>query len=162
MQELSEAAIRSSFGGCSVGERKRIRIPDLASVRWENIDFLSWMDRSDRQLGFLAVEENGRLYGLVLRMAQPGGSSIRQSMCNLCRTIHSMGGVSLFTTPKWGDAGKRGDTVGEYICADLECSAYLRGLKHSGHVQIPTSKTLDGRIEELRVRVATFLERATN
>jgi len=34
--------------------------------------------------------------------------------------------VSLFVAPKAGEAGKRGNTVGTYLCADLACSTLIR------------------------------------
>lgn len=162
MQALSENEIRQSFRGCSLGERKRLRIPALEEVAWQNHDFFSWIDRSDVGTGYLVYQLGGQSYGLALSAAKAGGSSIRQSMCNFCRTIHSMGGVALFTTARWDEAGRRGDTVGEYICADLACYAYVKGLKHTGHVQILTSKSVEERIADLRENVATFVQRATN
>ncbi|WP_433155109.1 FBP domain-containing protein [Actinomadura nitritigenes] len=30
-----------------------------------------------------------------------------------------------------GDAGKQGNTVGRYLCADLACSLYVRGMKQT-------------------------------
>jgi hypothetical protein len=162
VRALLENEVRQSFQGCSLGERKRLRIAALDGVAWENLDYFSWIDRSDSETGYMVYQQDGQSYGLVLSAAKAGKSSIRQSMCNFCRTIHSVGGVALFTTARWDEAGKRGDTVGEYICADLACSAYIRGLRNSGHVQIPTSKSVDQRVEELLENVATFVQRATN
>lgn len=36
-------------------------------------------------------------------------------------------GVSLMTARKAGAAGREGDSVGIYVCADLACSLYVRG-----------------------------------
>jgi hypothetical protein len=47
-------------------------------------------------------------------------------MCLLCQTTHSGGDVTLFTARRAGQAGRNGNTVGQYICADLRCSQRIR------------------------------------
>jgi hypothetical protein len=50
-------------------------------------------------------------------------------MCSLCLTTHPGSGTSLMTARKTGAAGREGNSVGVYICADLACSLYVRGKK---------------------------------
>jgi len=161
MKTLSESEIRASFGGCTSGERKRLRIPDFAEVDWDSLDFLSWISRSNAQTGYLvSTDDDGRITGLVLHATTPGNSPTKQSMCSLCRTVHSLGGVTLFSTTKWSEAGRHGDTVGDYICTDLSCSAYVRGLKQTGRTQMPVTLTVNEKIAELQLYTALFVERA--
>jgi hypothetical protein len=47
-------------------------------------------------------------------------------MCLLCQTTQPGDGVSLFTARRAGEAGRNGNTVGTYICADLACSHRVR------------------------------------
>ena len=47
-------------------------------------------------------------------------------MCLLCQTAQGGDSVSLFTARRTGKAGRIGNTVGTYICADLGCSARVR------------------------------------
>jgi len=160
MQVVAETDIRASFRACSAGERKRMRLPNLSEVEWENLDFLSWIDRSDPKTGYIvAMLADEREVGLVLRMVKATKSVARQSMCNWCRTIHPMGGVALFSTLRWNEQGKLGGTIGDYICADLACSAYVRRLKRSDQVQLPTMKSIEERIRDLNDHVELFINR---
>jgi hypothetical protein len=47
-------------------------------------------------------------------------------MCLLCQTPRSGDAVSLFTARRAGAAGRNGDTVGTYVCADLGCAHRVR------------------------------------
>jgi hypothetical protein len=47
-------------------------------------------------------------------------------MCLLCRTTHSGGDVTFFTARRAGQAGRNGNTGGQYMCADLRCSKRIR------------------------------------
>jgi hypothetical protein len=53
-------------------------------------------------------------------------------MCSLCLTTHTSGGVALMTARRTGEAGRQGNTVGQYLCTDLACSLYTRGKKQPG------------------------------
>lgn len=161
MQALSESTMRATFGGCSAGERKRLKLPELKAAPWHELDFFAWLDRSNAHTGYLVgLDSSDVARGLVLRAVGHTGGSLKQSMCSLCRTLHLANGVALFSTPKWGEAGKRGDAVGDYICADLACSAYVRRLKRPDVVQMPTLESEEARIIGLRNRVAALIERA--
>ena len=84
-------------------------------------------------------------------------SARRSVMCLLCRSTHPGDAVSLFTARRAGEAGRNGDTVGTYVCADLGCAARAR-------TEIPPwlhdrDPLLVGeeRVAELRGRVGEFL-----
>ena len=55
-------------------------------------------------------------------------------------------------------AGRSGNTVGTYMCADLACSLYIRGLKE---LDVPQGETAtpEVRAERLTTRLHTFVER---
>jgi hypothetical protein len=78
------------------------------------------------------AEYHGELVGLNLRVpTNVRRSLVKTTVCSLCLTAHSGSGVSLFAAAKAGAAGRQGNTVGTYICADLACSLYVRGKKVS-------------------------------
>ena len=56
---------------------------------------------------------------LAVRAADSRMSSGTAVMCLLCQTGQSGDAVSLFTARRTGEAGRNGNTVGTYICADL-------------------------------------------
>ncbi|MFC4372574.1 FBP domain-containing protein [Nocardia halotolerans] len=127
MEPITERDIRSSFVNCSKGDAKRLSVPrDLGKRHWEDLDFLGWTDPSCAGRCYIAVPRDGELLGIALRHEAGSG---KPQMCALCLTTHSGGGVALMTAKKAGESGRRGNTVGSYLCADLACSLYARNKK---------------------------------
>lgn len=81
-------------------------------------------------------------------------------MCALCLTTRPAGGVSLMSAPRAGGAAAQLNTIGTYVCNDLACSLYIRGMRSPGR-GIPARETLDVRESALRLRanLAAFLSR---
>jgi hypothetical protein len=133
MIPVSEKELRESFVNCSKGEASRIEPPRaLAKLPWEDLDFLGWRDPKAPDRGYLVTERHGELVGLSMRV--PTGvrrSLIKTTVCSICITGHPGSGVSLFSAAKAGPSGRRGNTVGTYMCADLACPLYVRGKKIS-------------------------------
>lgn len=64
------------------------------------------------------------------------------------------------TAPKAGPAGREGNSVGLYICADLDCSLYVRGRKKAAPGgRMEESLTVEQQIERLRGNLDAFVER---
>ncbi|MCI3222061.1 FBP domain-containing protein [Streptomyces sp. NP-1717] len=162
MKPLTEHDIRTSFVNCSKGEAKRLPLPkNLADLdHWDDLDFLGWSDLSAPDRRYLVVERAGELVGLSLRSVSGNRGFLRRSLCSLCLTTHPSSGVSLTTAPKAGKAGREGNSVGLYVCADLDCSLYVRGRKAvppGGRME--ESLTVEQRIERLRGNLDAFVER---
>jgi hypothetical protein len=157
MKPLNERDIRSSFVNCTKGEAKRLAVPrELASLPWEDLDFLGWRDPAAPDRAYLVTESGDEFVGVALRRATPSAQA-RRSMCSLCLTTHSGDGVSLMT------ARKAGGSVGVYLCTDLDCSLYLRGKKDAGFGgRVPESLTLPEKIARTRANLAAFLRRVTD
>ncbi|GLW11295.1 hypothetical protein Misp01_64230 [Microtetraspora sp. NBRC 13810] len=133
MRALTERDIRASFVNCSKGEAKRLSLPaELAAHPWQDLDFLGWRDPGAPERAYLVAERDGLLVGVALRVTSGGGRGFTaRSMCSLCLTTHTGGGVALMTARRTGEAGRQGDSVGRYLCADLACSLYTRGRKEA-------------------------------
>ncbi|MBM7091384.1 FBP domain-containing protein [Streptomyces sp. NPDC012461] len=160
MRPLTEQDIRSSFINCSKGEAKRLAVPrDLGERPWADLDFLGWRDPGAPDRSHLVTERDGRLVGVALRFQPARRGFLHRSMCSLCLTTHPRGGVSLMTARKAGAAGREGNSVGAYMCTDLACSLYLRGLKvpESGG-RFEESLTLEEQIARTRGRLFAFLD----
>ncbi len=129
MQPLTESEIRAAFVNCTKGEARRLPVPrDLAGQPWDDLDFLGWRDPQSPERACLAAEVGGGLVALSLRCPGPRPLQKRSNMCSFCLTSHT-GGVTLMVAPRSGKAGQQGNSVGAYLCTDLACSLYLRGLK---------------------------------
>ncbi len=160
MNPLTEPEIRASFVNCSKGEAKRLNVPrDLADQPWEELDLLGWRDPQSRTRAYLVAEIAGTVRGVVLRASDGSAGVPRKNLCTLCLTPHPAGGVGLLVAPRAGKAGQNGDSVGTYICADLQCSLYVRGKKVTSIGRLPESLTLEQRIERLSTNLAAFLGR---
>lgn len=161
MALLTEGEIRASFVNCSKGEAKRLNVPrDLSSRPWAELDYLGWRDPQSRNRGYLAAELDGRPVAVVLRAPDAGGA-VRKNICSLCITLHAPGGVAMMVAPRAGKAGQGGDSVGTYICADLQCSLYVRHRLKPGTPAMHETLTIDQRVERLATNLRSFLARVT-
>ena len=164
MRPLTESEIRAAFVNCSKGDATRLSVPrDLATRPWDDLDFLGWHDPRAPERACLAVPSGDRLVAVVLRLPSSSPArTARHGICSLCLTTHD-GGVPLMVAPKAGRAGRQGDSVGTYICADLACSLYVRGRPGAG----PGTPLRDSLGEEERItrmlgHLTGFLDRVMN
>lgn len=159
MKSASEQDLRASFVNCSKGEAKRLPVPkDLSERPWGDLDFLGWLAPGAPDRAYLVAERDGEFQGLVLRSA--ASKAHRPTMCAFCLTTHPGQGVALLTARKAGPAGREGNSVGTYICSDLACSLYVRGLKAAPRGgRLKESLSLEDQIERTRTNVYAFLDR---
>ncbi|MFS8197783.1 FBP domain-containing protein [Streptomyces sp. CWNU-52B] len=161
MRPLTEQDIRTSFVNCSKGEAKRLTVPrDLAERPWDDLDFLGWRDPGAPDRSYLVAERSGDPVGVTLRFPSQQRGFLHRSMCSLCLTTHPGNGVSLMTARKVGPAGREGNSVGVYICADLACSLYVRGKKslESGS-RFEETLTVEEQIARTNGHLSAFLDR---
>ena len=154
MDALTEAEVRDSFVNCTKGEAERINLPGpLDEIFWEHLDFLGWRDPKADLRAYLVVPMPTGPVGIVLRRPQNRGgrSLMRSSMCSICLTVHAASGVTNFVAARAGAAGRAGNSVGNYICADLQCSRYVRGTLRS-EAAISMEESLDPAEKILRLR----------
>lgn len=127
--------------------RKKIKLPSLEEINWGNLDFLGWIHPSGN-LGYIVYSSECELRGLVLnRTITKTAKGIR--MCSLCLTLRISGEVSLFSTIKMYN---KKISFGNYICADLQCSHYVRG-ELSGVAQMSETITAEKKITRLQKNV---------
>ncbi|MDQ0792588.1 FBP domain-containing protein [Streptomyces sp. B1I3] len=160
MRAVSEQDIRGSFVNCSKGEAKRLPLPrDLDEQPWDDLDFLGWRDLSAPDRSYIVTEHHGELTGVTLRFPSQQRGFLHRSMCSVCLTTHPGNGVSLMTARKRGQAGREGNSVGIYVCTDLDCSLYVRGRKlpASGR-RFEESLTVEQQIERTRNKLSAFLD----
>jgi hypothetical protein len=162
MRPVTEREIRASFVNCSKGEARRLGLPkDLADLPWDDLDFLGWRDPGAPERAYLVAERDDRLVGITLRGTSGTARHFTsRSMCSLCLTTRTSGGVALMTARRTGEAGRQGNTVGHYLCTDLACSLYVRGKKDSAvGADLEESLTLPEKIARARTNLHTFLDK---
>lgn len=159
MEPLTEREIRASFVNCSKGDAKRLSVPtDLPDRPWDDLDFLGWSDPGLPGRAYIVVPADDGPAGVALRY-ETGGPR-RSQMCTICSTTHTNGGVVLMTARKTGEAGRRGNTTGTYMCNDLSCSLYARRKKSPtlGRAYRDDFDSTD-RIRQVRENMSAFLGR---
>jgi hypothetical protein len=159
VQPLSVEEIRRSFVNSSKSQVKAMTLPQkFAELPWESLDFLGWRDPKAPNRGYLVVPRDGGVTGIALNTQATGKPRRGTGLCDLCYTAHHVTDVALFAARRAGAAGREGNTVGTYICADLACSLYLRGLRE---VEVPQGETASPEIraERLATRLEGFVNR---
>ena len=127
VRPLTEQQVRRSLVNCSRGEAQSLTLPrDFAELDWAELDVLGWRDPKAPLRGYLVAETEEAVVGIAVRAAESRMSSRTAAMCLLCQTAQPGDAVSLFTARRVGEAGRNGNTVGTYICADLGCSRRAR------------------------------------
>lgn len=127
MRPLTEPQVRRSFVNCSRGEAQGLTLPrGFADLDWSGLDVLGWRDPKAPLRGYLVLDLADGPVGIAVRAADSRMSSGTAVMCLLCQTGQAGDAVSLFTARRTGEAGRNGNTVGTYICADLGCSDRVR------------------------------------
>ncbi|OII65751.1 MULTISPECIES: FBP domain-containing protein [unclassified Streptomyces] len=165
MDPLTEKQIRGSFVNCTKGEAARMRLPaDFGELPWDDLDFLGWRDPGAPLRAHLVVPAaapGGTPVGITLRVPERSRTSaVQSSLCRICLTGHAASGVTLFSAPRAGAAGRGGNTVGIYVCADLACPLYVRGKRQPAlrSARYEESLTVEERIDRMRLNLFAFVE----
>ncbi|REE96747.1 FBP domain-containing protein [Thermomonospora umbrina] len=163
MKPVTEHDVRTSFVNCSKGEAKRLHLPkDFADLPWPDLDFLGWRDPGAPGRAYVVAEHGNRLVGVALRAASGAARGFTsRSMCSLCLTTHGSTGVALMAARRRGDPDRYA-SVGQYLCADLACSLYLRGQRRTSvGADYDESLTLEEKVARTRANLHAFLDRVT-
>ena len=159
MHALTEQQVRRSFLNCSQGEAKGLALPTgFAGLDWASLELLGWRDPKAPLRGYVVVEADDRPVGIAVRAAESRMSARTTAMCLLCQTTRSGDAVSLFTARRTGAAGRNGNTVGTYMCADLGCAERVRTEIPPWLLDRDPAEVVAARAAELRERVRGFVD----
>jgi hypothetical protein len=155
MKPMTELQIRTSMVNAVPGEAERMPLPGLHEVVWADREYLGWRDPGSPLRGYLFYWRGEEPIGISLRASevrlQPGSA-----ICSLCNTPQPAGQVTMFTAARAGEAGRAGNSVGTYICADLACSLLIRIAPPSYDWMPDSAHVIAGRIDGLQSRVRSF------
>jgi len=156
---LTEQQVRRSFLNCSQGEAKGLALPKgFADLDWSALELLGWRDPKAPLRGYLVVDADDRPVGIAVRAAESRMSARTTAMCLLCQTTRSGDAVSLFTARRTGAAGRNGNTVGTYMCADLGCAERVLTDVPPWLLDRDPAEVVAARAAELRERVRGFVD----
>jgi hypothetical protein len=159
VQPLTEKQVRRSLVNCSRGEADGLTLPrGFDTLEWAELELLGWRDPKAPLRGYVVVAGEEETVGIAVRAAESRMSSRTAAMCMLCQTGQSGDAVSLFTARRTGEAGRNGNTVGTYMCADLACSHRVRTEIPPWLLERNPAEVVAERAAELRERVQGFLD----
>lgn len=160
MNPLTEKQIRACFVNASRREAAQATLPDLATLRWDRLDYLGWRDRKAPLSAYVVVELDGEPTGVLLRSGE--ARSRRKAMCAWCQDVVVTDDVTLYVARRGGAAGRRGDTIGTLICTDFVCSANVRrtptSVEAGTDLEAVREQILERRVAVLRERSTQFVE----
>ncbi len=156
VKALTEEQIRSSIINATQGEIGRMPLPGLHEVLWDEREYLGWRDHQAPLRGYLVHWADDRPIGIVLRASSVSMRPGISAMCSLCRTSQPSDQVTLFSAARAGQAGRDGNTIGTYICADLACSLIIRITPPKLPMQPDPAEIVARRAEGLLTRVRNF------
>nr|WP_314844747.1 FBP domain-containing protein [uncultured Microbacterium sp.] len=158
MRALTEADVRASFVNADADELRIMEMPhDFMLIDWDYLDFFAWRDPGAGRRGYVLVQREGEIVGVVLRASVPARS--RAGMCDICRTMQPGNQVALFSTRRAGEAGMRGDSIGTYMCADLTCHENVRLAHPLAPNEVRAPGQVDFRLDGTRRRMEAFVGR---
>ncbi|MGH1548737.1 FBP domain-containing protein [Leifsonia poae] len=157
MIPLTESQIRSSFVNASQRERKELTLPDLAQLRFDDLDYLGWRDRRQPALGYVVAVVDGEPVGVLLRQAD--GRIRSRPQCSWCEDVHLPNDVVFFIAKRAGKAGRNGNTLGTLVCDHFQCSANVRKRPPTAYVGFDVEAARQQRIDALREHVDAFVRR---
>lgn len=157
MQPLTEEVIRTVIVNATADEIDQIEMPvNLFVADWPSLDFFAWRDPVFARRGYLVVERDGDAVGVMMSATDP--SRTRAGLCNMCHTMQPGNQVSLFTARKAGDAGRNGDSIGTYMCADLSCHDTVRLVPPLAPSEVRDLLHVDHRAHRALQRVRGFVD----
>jgi len=156
VEPLSVSDIRRSIINATRGDIERMPLPGLHEVIWSTREYLGWIDPRAPLRGYLVHWAEGRPVGVMVRAAEGRMSPGISAQCSLCRTPQPAHQVRLFSAARAGQAGRDGNSVATYICADLACSHIIRILPPVSELHPDPAAVVAARAEGLLARVTAF------
>ena len=159
MKPLTGNEIRASFVNASRREAKQAVLPaDLdLGPRWESLDYLGWVDRSNPQRAYAVVPVDEEPVGFLLRTAERTRKA--SAMCAWCEDVFATSEVALFVARRAGASGREGNSLGTLVHADFSCSTHVRRLPNGMEGGLDPLALVERRVEELRARSSAFARR---
>jgi len=158
MKNVTASEIRRSIVNGSRREVSDMVVPaDLEALDWEGLEFLGWRDTKAPLRGYIVYLLDDELVGIILRAAETASSRRKSAMCQLCRVPRPSDEVTLFTARRAGHAGREMNTVGTYICADLNCSDHARVVPARTPLRPDPHLVMEQHVAGLNNRTRAFL-----
>lgn len=159
MRPLTEDQIRASFVNTSAAELERMIVPGLHETVWDDREFLGWRDPQGSLRGYIVHWVEDQPVGMLVRASSGTMRPGIGAMCSLCHTPQPATQVLMFSAPRGGSAGRDGNTIGTYMCADLACPIMIRIFPGQSEMLLRRDELIARRSAGLQQRVGAFAAR---
>ena len=159
MRPVTPEQIRAGMINMSDKDLEAMSLPGLHETLWDEREFLGWREVNHNTKGYLVFWVGDDVRGLMVRSAESQMPAGKSAMCVLCHTAQPAPQVSLFVAPKAGEEGRRGNTVGTYLCADLACSTLIRITPPESEDQPDPERIVRHKAVGMRQRLENFSDR---
>jgi hypothetical protein len=156
MKELTADQIRTSLVNASEAEIDRMTLPGLHETVWADREFLGWRDPAGSARGYIVHWVDEQPVGIMLYAATSTLRAGIGAVCSLCHTPQPSTQVLMFSAPRSGEAGRDGNTIGTYICADLACSIMIRIIPGMSELNLHRDELVARRSAGLHQRLNNF------
>jgi hypothetical protein len=159
VRPVTPEQIRAGMINMSDKDLESMSLPGLHETLWDEREFLGWREVNHNTKGYLVFWVGDDVRGLMVRSAESQMPAGKSAMCVLCHTAQPAPQVSLFVAPKAGEQGRRGNTVGTYLCADLACSTLIRITPPESEDHPDPEKIVRHKAVGMRQRLENFSDR---
>lgn len=160
MRPLTRQETRHAFRNTTTQETKALRLPaTFDSLDWSRLDYLGWRDPRSPLRAYLVALVDEVPHGVMLRQSATRNElASRAVMCALCRFTRRFNEVALFSAARAGaDKRARLDTLGIYVCVDLDCHTNVHSTPLPGPLDPPAAQIVASRRDGLRARTSAFV-----
>ena len=163
MEPISKRAVQAALINVTKSERSAIGLPaGFVDTDWPSLDFFGWRDPRFPHRGYLVRQHVSETVAVAVSTTVGGLPPGRKAMCSICRAMDSSSAIALFTARRAGPAGRKGDSVGTYICTGLDCSSQLRHpTGRIGRARLDTDPDLEATAAAMLTRLDRFLHTIT-
>lgn len=156
MLPLDATTIKTTFANASRKVVADITLPvGFDTIEWSTLDYLGWVDPKMKRRSYVVVPVDGEPVGIVLRQADASPS--HRAQCSWCRDVKLPNEVVLYSAQRAGAAGRNGDTIATWVCAEFQCSANVRKLPTMAYIGFDVDAAREERMRMLRERSAGFV-----
>lgn len=156
MIPLTASTVTASFANASRKVVSDVTLPPgFDTIDWDRVDYLGWIDPKMKRRAYVVVPVDGEPVGVVLRQAD--ASPGRRAQCSWCRDVKLPNEVLLYSAQRAGAAGRNGNTIATWICAEFQCSVNVRKLPSMAYIGFDVAAARQERIEMLQARSAGFV-----
>lgn len=136
-------------------ELQRAPVPSVEEVTWELLEFWAWFDKHE-QVAMVVFEESGQLKSLVLEKRPTTNLRPTAYLCSWCASPQQRSGIASFCYHN----KRKESLLCHMLCADLACSAYIRGSKKPTGVLYGDRANLERKQARITAGLGKFWQQA--